>query len=81
MDKIENGLTPEFGACDQNKDEIEITIEGSDKVEDGDHENAFNGTVEVSQEQDTSVILFPSGKIEVTQRYNQQGQELRLLPN
>jgi hypothetical protein len=48
---------------------VRCTIDGSDKVKQGDHENALDGTIEVSQEQHARVIFFPRCKVEITQSY------------
>lgn len=63
--------------CDQNSGPKNVrlinnpcTIECRHKVENSNHENTFNGAIEVSKEQDTSVIFLPSGEIETAQCYN-----------
>jgi hypothetical protein len=44
---------------------VRCTIECSDKVEDGDEENSFNGPVKVAEKQHAGMVFLPSRKIEI----------------
>ena len=41
-------------------------MECGDEVEEGDHENTFDGTIEIGKEQNSSMIFFPGREIKVT---------------
>jgi hypothetical protein len=47
---------------------IKLTFECCNKIEKGNHKDAFDRSIEIGEEKNTSVILFPCGEIEITER-------------